>query len=89
MNTRLDNGRALDVARLALHLRESARAARRLGILHGGIGPRLAANMLLTELESVAHGLEVVPELKLQETELAQRVALRELLDGLRAEFTR
>jgi hypothetical protein len=82
-------GVELDVARCALHLREAARAARRLGILSDGIGPRLAAGMIVSELERATHALGSlsVPELRLEETELPQRLALRELLEALRAEF--
>lgn len=81
--------RELDLARLALHLREAAHAARRLGIRtllrELGAGVRVT---LMVEVLKAAAGVESVPALKLEETPHATaRVAVLELYEGLRDEL--
>lgn len=75
--------RELDLSRLALHLREAARAARRLGFseLYNLTLPSLMS------LRGATAGVESVPALKLTETELAERLPLRELVEHVTAEL--
>lgn len=77
--------RERDLSRLALHLLEAARAARRLGFseLYNLTLPSLMA------LRGATAGVETVPALKLEETELPERIPLQELVGTVTAELFR
>lgn len=74
-----------DLARLALYLREAGRAARRLGFteVYNVTLPSLL------QLRGMSAGVDTVPALELQETELPERLPLRELVQEVTAELFR
>lgn len=86
-----DRERELDLARLALYLREARRAARRLGVqvpgLRGGTAGILFGAALVEGVLRVAGGAADVPALNYTERELPERVPLQELLESIAEEF--
>jgi len=86
----LKQGRELDLARLALHVVEASRAARRLGLKIPGFPPP-AFHMLdlAAQFRTLSADLDDVPNLKLTESTEPGRLGVFELYEVVLNELVR